>query len=295
MKHFIGSYSLPEVVYHKPKTLDEALVLLKDHPGRCKLIAGCTDFIPEVRRGKLVLAEGFKLIDVRGIEGLGTISNEKGLITLGAAATFSSILQSSLVREHGPLLTEVSGSIGSWQVRNAATIGGNLCTASPGADSACALLALDAQLGINGLGYEKIVPLNEFFTGPGKTALSIHEMVTKVQFPPMGKDEKYSWIKLGRRKAFTMPVISVAVRIRTTNGRLDKVRIALGVAGPTPLRVRGAEDYLLGKEATIRIIEEAAEIVSKEVQPKSSFRASAEYRRDMAGVLARRALASCLS
>jgi carbon-monoxide dehydrogenase medium subunit len=145
------------------------------------------------------------------------------------------------------------------------------------------------------LGYEKIVPLNEFFTGPGKTVLSVREMVTRVQFSPMGPDEKYSWMKLGRRSAFTMPVISVATRIRTIKGRFDKVRIALGVAGPTPLRAKSAEDYLLGKEATPRFIEEAAEIVSREVQPKSSFRASAEYRRDMAGILTRKALASSLS
>ena len=295
MKHFIGSYSLPEVVYHKPRTLEEALVLLSDHAGNCQLVAGCTDFIPQVRRGKLVLTEGVNIIDISGIEGLRTISDEKGLITLGAAATFSSILQSSLLRERGPLLAEVSAGIGSWQVRNAGTIGGNLCTASPGADSACALLALDARVLINGLGYEKTIPLNDFFVGPGKTILKTHEMVTRVQFVPMGPEEKCSWIKLGRRKAFTMPVISVATRFRIADGRFDMIRIALGVAGPKPLRVKRAEDHLLGREATIRVIEQAAEIVSNEVQPKSSFRASAEYRKDMAGALTRRALASSLS
>jgi len=294
MKHFIGSYSLPDVTYHKPEDLEEALILLKDHRGNCKLIAGCTDVIPDIRRGVLTLAEGSHLIDVRGIEGLKTIAIDQGQINIGAAATFSAILQSSVIIEQSPLLAEVSRDLGSLQVKNAGTVGGNLCTASPGADSAVALLALDARVIINGLGHEKTVPLDEFFIGPGKTILDNNEILTRVQFPAMGPDEKYCWVKIGRRKAFTMPVITVATRVSVVDGMFDMVRIALGVAGPTPLRVEGAEDYLLGKEATIPSIEEAAEIASKEVRPRSSFRASAEYRRDMARVLTKRALASCL-
>lgn len=294
MEHFLGSWSLPDVIYHKPADISEALDLLKNNPGKCQLIAGCTDIIPMIRRGKLKLAPGTLLIDLKVIESLVNISMENDMVTVGAAASYTSILDSTLIASACPMLARVVADIGSVQVRNVGTIGGNLCTASPGGDASVGLLALDAQVLIAGLGYEKTVPLTDFFTGYGTTVLSREEIVTAVRFPAMTSADRSSWIKLGRRRAFTMSVLSVATRFRIDNESFDAVILAMGLAGPTPLRMVEVEQFLQGRKTTSDVIIEAAEIASQTVGPRSSFRADAEYRKDMARVLTQRALTACL-
>ena len=290
MEHFLGSWSLPDVIYHKPADVPEALALLRDHPGRCRLIAGCTDIIPMIRRGKLRLAPGTRLIDLKGIERLGDISKENDRVTVGAAASYASILDSPLIADACPLLARVVEDIGSVQIRNTGTIGGNLCTASPGGDASVGLLALDAQVLIAGSDDEKTVPLTDFFTGYGTTVLGREEIVTAVRFPAMTPEDRSSWIKLGRRSAFTMSVLSVATKFRIDNESFDAVNLAMGLAGPTPRRIAEVEQFLQGKKATPDVILEAAGIAAQTVRPRSSFRATAEYRKDMARVLTRRAL-----
>ena len=290
MKHFLGALSLPDVIYHKPANIPDGLALLRDNPGKCLLIAGCTDVIPMVRRGKLKVVPGSHLIDLKGIARLVDISKESNRITVGAAASYASIMNSTLIAEKCPLLAQVVSDIGSAQIRNTGTIGGNLCTASPGGDASVGLLALDAQVLIAGSGYEKTVPLTEFFTGYSQTILGPEEIVAAVQFPTMKPDDRYSWIKLGRRSAFTMAVLSVATKFRVHKDAFDQVTLAMGLAGPTPKRLAEVEKFLQGKQASPEIISEAAGIAEDSVQPRSSFRADADYRRDMAGVLVRRAL-----
>lgn len=290
MEHFLGSLSLPDVIYHKSADVSEALTLLRDHSEKCLLIAGCTDVIPMIRRGKLRLAPGTHLIDLKGIARLGNISRENDMVTVGAAASYTSILDSTLIADACPLLARVVADIGSVQIRNTGTIGGNLCTASPGGDASVGLLALDAHVLIAGLGYEKTVPLTDFFTGYSTTVLGREEIVTAVRFPAMRSDERSNWIKLGRRNAFTMSVLSVATRFRIDNESFDAVILAMGLAGPTPRRIAEVEQFLQGKKATPDIILEAAGIAAHTVRPRSSFRADAEYRRDIARVLTQRAL-----
>jgi CO/xanthine dehydrogenase FAD-binding subunit len=294
MEHFLGSFSLPEVIYHKPAAVPDALALLSAHHGKCLLLAGCTDIIPMIRRGKLKLSPGTHLIDLKGIKRLGEISMENGKVTVGAAASYTSIIESGLIAKACPLLAQVSLDIGSAQIRNTGTIGGNLVTASPGGDACVALLALGAEVLIAGAGAEKTVPLTEFFTGYGTTVLGAEEIVTAVRFPAMSAADRSSWIKLGRRNAFTMSVLSVATLFRLDNAAFDTVRLAMGLAGPTPRRIVAVEQFLQGKQATAETVAEAAEIAAQAVQPRSSFRASAEYRIDMARVLTRRALAAGL-
>ena len=294
MEHFLGSFNIPDVIYHKPAEVSEALALLRDHTEKCLLIAGCTDIIPMIRRGKLKLAPGTHLIDLKGIEFLRDISMENDMVTVGAAASYTSILDSSLISDASPLLARVVVDIGSVQIRNTGTIGGNLCTASPGGDASAGLLALDAQVLIASLDNEKTVPLTDFFTGYSTTVLGPEEIVTAVRFPAMTSDDRSSWIKLGRKNAFTMSVLSVATLFRIDNASFDSVRLAMGLAGPTPRRIVAAEQFLQGKKATAETVAEAAEIAAQTVQPRSSFRASAEYRKDMARVLTRRALTAGL-
>jgi CO/xanthine dehydrogenase FAD-binding subunit len=294
MKHFLGSMSLPDVIYHKPDDISEALAMLRNHPENCLLIAGCTDVIPMIRRGKLKLAPGTHLIDLKGIAHLKEISMENGSVTVGATASYTSILDSTLIAAACPLLSRIVADIGSMQIRNAGTIGGNLCTASPGGDASVGLLSLGAQVLIAGLDYEKAVPLTDFFTGYGTTVLGREELVTAVRFPAMTSEDRSSWIKLGRRNAFTMSVLSVATRFRISNGSFDAVTLAMGLAGPTPRRIAEVEQFLIGKKATQENILEAAKIAAQSVNPRSSFRADAEYRKDMARVLTQRALTAGL-
>ncbi len=290
MEHFLGSWSLPDVIYHRPADIPEASALLRDHPGKCLLVAGCTDIIPMIRRGKLKLAPETHLIDLKGIEVLRDISMENDVVTVGAAASYTSILDSPLIADACPLLARVVADIGSVQIRNTGTIGGNLCTASPGGDASVGLLALDAQVLIAGLDNEKIVPLTDFFTGYSTTVLGREEIVTAVRFPAMTSDDRSSWIKLGRKNAFTMSVLSVATRFRIDNESFDSVILAMGLAGPTPRRLVEVEQFLQDKKAKPDVILEAAQLAAQIVQPRSSFRASAAYRSDMARVLTQRAL-----
>ena len=294
MDHFLGSWSLPDVAYHKPAALSQALDLLREHAGRCLLIAGGTDVIPMVRRGRLKLGPHTHLIDLKGIDRLGEISLQNGMITIGAAASYSSLIASPLIAEACPLLARVAADIGSVQVRNAAGIGGNLCTASPGGDASVALLALDAQVLIAGPGYEKTLPLTDFFTGYGETVLSREEIVIAVRCETRSNLNRSSWIKLGRRNAFTMSVLSVATRFQIAGESIQAAALAMGLAGPTPLRLGKVEQFLAGKKIGREVLLAASEIAAQTIKPRSSFRASAEYRTDMARVLTYRALTDAL-
>lgn len=294
-QNFLGSFSLPDSIYHKPADLAEALALLRDYRGNCLLVAGCTDIIPTIRRGKLRPAPGTHWIDLKTVRRLQDITVAKETVTIGAAASYSAIMANGPLGEACPLLTQVARDIGSVQIRNVGTIGGNLCTASPGGDASVGLLALDAEVLIAGCDYEKRLRLADFFTGYGKTVLGLEEIVTAVRFAVMNSQDRWSWIKHGRRNAFTMSVLSVATRFRIERGTFAGVHLAMGLAGPTPLRLTAVEQFLMGRGTDWDVIREAAEIAAKSVHPRSSFRAAAEYRSDLARVLTERALTEALN
>ncbi len=294
MRNFVGSKALPNYVYHHATNMEEALWLLKELKGECKIIAGCTDFIPAIRRGAWSFGDGLNVIDILGIKELSSIAKDGDLIKLGAAIRLSQVAGSPTIREHASVLADAVSEIGSLQIRNSGTIGGNLCTASPAADTAPPLLVLDANVKVRGIGKEEIVPLTKFFVGPGETILGSKEMLTEIQFPSVKPDERYCWIKMGRRNVFTLSVISLATRVKVKDGVFDTVRIALGAVAPTPMRATEAERYLIGKQKSAHVIDEGCKIVAREVKPISDVRASAEYRKDMAYVLTKRALMACL-
>ena len=294
MKRFIGSKVLPDLIYHYPKEIQEALSLLKDLKGESKVIAGCTDLIPAIRRGAWSFEDGLNIVDVKRIGALCSISKEKDRIKIGAAVRLAEIADSPVIRKHAPVLAEAVDEMASQQIRNIATVGGNLCTASPAADAAPPLLVLGAQVKIKGIENEKIVPLEKFFVGPGETLLGPKDILAEIEFPALDPEAKTSRIKLGRRNAFTLSVVSVATMATIRKGVFDSVRIALGAVAPIPMRAQKAEAYLNGKEASPQTIEEGAKIAAGEVKPISDVRASAEYRKDMVHVLTKRALTACL-
>lgn len=293
MKNFIGSRAIPEVNYFSPKNLNDALNHLDNSEGNLKILAGGTDIIPAIRTAKLVLSDNINILDIKSIENLNHITFDKKILRIGAITTLSEIVESDIVRENFSLLSDAINQIGSLQIRNWATIGGNLCNASPAADAVVPLLALDASLSLQSKEEDRVVPVSEFFIGPGKTTLKSNELLTEILIPIQKGISVF--IKLGRRNTFTLSVISVAVFVQINENIISYIRIALGAVAPIPLRAKNTERILIGKELTKENIEEAVRTIKEEVSPISDVRASSEYRKDMSGVLVRKALTEILT
>jgi carbon-monoxide dehydrogenase medium subunit len=198
------------------------------------------------------------------------------------------IKKSPVVQERAPVLAEAIGVLASNPIRNRATIGGNLCNASPAADTAPPLLALDASLTLMGSDSERVVPISEFFVGPGQTVKRPDEVVKDVIIPL--KKGRSAFLKLGRRKGFTLSIASVAAFGVITDGKFDDLRVALGAVAPTPIRSLKVEEALVGMEVSEERIEKAARLVKEEVNPITDVRASAAYRKEMSYVLTKRVL-----
>ena len=264
--------------YYRPDNIQELLELVNKVGARGKILAGGTDLISGVRAGKITLPEN--VIDINRV-GLNSIDYSGGVVNVGAAAKLSDISASNIVTTRIPILAAAISEMGSTQVRNMGTIGGNLCNASPAADTAPPLLVLDSKLHIMGAGGEKVVSVHEFFLGPGKSLLSSKEVLTRIEVPMQPLDAKCAFVKLGRRKSLTLSTVCVAAIVRTKNGTFEDARIALGAVAPTPLRIRKAEESIKGKRVCEESIDEASTIVRNEVKPITDVRASEEYRRQM--------------
>jgi len=277
--------------YHSPSTLEEACQLLKKHNGQAKVLAGGTDLIPGMYHREIALEH---VINIKSIPGLNFIANEesKGLV-LGSLVSFNEIIYSPIIEKHYPILKEVSGKIASHQIRNLATIGGNLCNAAPSADSAPILIALDSSVTLIGPGgKERTLPLEKFFTGPGETALGPGEILTQIHIPLLKPRTGISYIKQTTRQALEIAVVSVAalIQLEKEADKCSSVRLVIGACAPTPLRVPAAEEILIGKKIANQDIEAAAQAASKAVKPIADVRASELYRREMVRLQCKRAL-----
>jgi carbon-monoxide dehydrogenase medium subunit len=269
-------YRVPRIKYLKPRTLEEAIELLTKIRGS-RVLAGGTDLLVDLKTGR-VSAEA--LVDIGAIRELRGVEDLGDRIRIGAATRLQEIVESDVVARELPLLRNAVESMGSWQIRNLATVGGNLCNASPAADTAPPLLAYEAELVIVGPRGTRVVPITKFFTGYRRTALEEGEILKEIV---IGKRawSGWSYIKLGRRSSFTLSIVSVAVLTSTRGGVLEDVRIALGSVAPTPIRAYRAEEYLRGREVSLEVLERAAEIAREEASPIDDVRASAWYRREM--------------
>ena len=294
MNGFIGSRALPAMTYYRPETLDEAMNLVRNRPGDHMILAGGTDIIPKIRMGMMPVHGPLTVIDIARIKEITAVGMEGGFIRIGAAARLSDLARDPVTASGAPMLVEAVLELGSSQVRNTGTIGGNLCTASPAADTAPPLLVMDAQAVIRGGPGERVVPLEKFFTGPGETVLGPGDILTGVRFAPLGSDERWYRVKLGRRNAFCISIISLAVRLAVEDGCFKRVRIALGAVAPTPIRAHEAEAYLTGREISPEAIDRGARLAAGQTSPISDVRARADYRLDMARVLTRRGILSCV-
>ncbi|MEW6623509.1 MAG: xanthine dehydrogenase FAD-binding subunit XdhB [Bacillota bacterium] len=275
--------------YYEASTVREAVQLLADNPDLL-VIAGGTDVLIKMHGGKIEKAGLLSLRKVKSLEAIE--KSPDGLISIGSLVTFTQLANDPVIKDNIPALAEASLSMGGPQIRNMATIGGNLCNGVPSADSAPALFALDAQLRLQDKEGERVIPIQEFFLGPGKVALKQGEILTEILVSP----ENYNgygghYIKFSMRKAMDIATLGVAVVCKLKDkGTFDNVRIGLGVAGPTPLRCREAEEYAREKAISSQTLKEIARIAVKSTKARSSWRASKEYREHLVEELTWRAL-----
>ncbi len=293
MKNFIGSRAMPDLVYHSPKDVNELMSLLSDSGEPVKIVAGCTDFVPAVRTGRWTFDDGITIIDIKKVKDFDTIKKEGNLLKIGACARLTQILESEDVRKYAPVLAQAAEQMASLQVRNTATIGGNICMASPAGDTVPPLLVMDAGVTIKDKDGEQDVMLKDFFTGPGQSILKPGQVLTSISIPITDQPDPACFLKIGTRTAVIISIVSAAVRVGSTNGICENTRIALGSVAPTPIRVYKAESFLDKKSLDDKTIEECARIASEDISPISDLRGGKEYRKDVAGTLVKRAIKAC--
>jgi carbon-monoxide dehydrogenase medium subunit len=244
--------------YRKPESLEEVFRLLEAYGHRAALIAGGTDVMVKIRNTRKAPEV---LISLRGLKDLCYIRKNGGY-HIGALATHMMLEQSDLVQKELTALYEGSSRIGSVQVRNVATIAGNICNAAPSADTAGPLLALDAQVLLQGPDGERTVPMTGFFAGTYKTVRKETEVVTEIRIPAHMEQFGSAYWKQSRRKAMNLPIVGIAVSLRLDNGTISDARIALTVAAPTPIRAYKAEEFLAGKPMDDAVLAGAGRIAA---------------------------------
>jgi carbon-monoxide dehydrogenase medium subunit len=273
--------------YIAPNSLQEITKLLKRLKGKGKLIAGGTNVIPDLRARNI---DPQALIDISHLKDLSYIKEQKGGIQIGGLTLITELASSKVIRKIAPILSEAADQLGNPLVRNRATIAGNLVHASPAADTAVPLLALEATVILARDGKSRQVPIDQFFRGPNRTVLKPDEIIKEISFQKPISNARMSYIKLGRRSAMTISIVSAAVMLEIGNGKCKKARIGLGAVAPKPVRAYGVEEMLEGGEITGNLIGACCEHVQREINPITDIRASAEYRRQMSSVLLRRLL-----
>ncbi len=271
--------------YHQPETVEEAVNLLHKQ-SEVKILAGGTDLIPKMKQR---LFNPKHIINLKKIPSLKGIKETERGIWIGATTKLRDIEKSKLVKEKIPLQYQCVKTIGSVQIRNMGTLGGNVCNASPAADGALGLIALNATIHITGINGERDVAVEDFFRGPGESVLGKDELVTGFTVPAPEEATGFHFISIGRM-ALDISTISVAVTVTLREGEVSDSRICLGSVAPVPLRLKKVEGYLMGKELRVDVITEAAERVSAGIKPIDDLRASAEYRREAAKGLMMEAL-----
>ncbi|MCW4050438.1 MAG: xanthine dehydrogenase family protein subunit M [Candidatus Bathyarchaeota archaeon] len=279
----------PSFQYHAPKTLEGAIELMGTLEN-VKPIIGGTDLIPQMKEG---VFSPDHVVDLNNVAELNYVREDNGLICIGATATHNQIAASDAVKKSQALLDAMT-MIGSPQIRNRGTITGNLINASPAADSAPPLLVHDAEVVIRSIDEERIIPLTALFTGPKLNCLEQNELLTEIRFPTPPVNSASAFKRIGRRKAFTLSVVSAAAYVEMEGERCVDARVAFGSVAMTPIRASEVEDMLEDKTLTASIIAEACLAARNHVHPITDVRGTAEYRKDMCEVLLRRALEAAL-
>jgi CO/xanthine dehydrogenase FAD-binding subunit len=285
---------LHAINYESPKTIDEAVKLLATHGEKARPLCGGTDLLIQLRAG---VRRPEYVVDIKNIREMRRIeySMQHGL-HLGAAVPCIEIYENADMRKYYPGLTEAAHLIGSLQIQSRASVGGNLCNGSPAADTTPALIALAAKGRVVGPGGERIIPVEDFCTAPGRTVLQPGELLVEFHIPSPARNSSDAYLRFIPRNEMDIAVVGVgaAVTLDLNGGRIDDARIGLAAVGPTPIYAREASQALIGKGIDDQNVDRAAQLAINASSPIDDMRGTAEFRRHVVGVLTRRVLARAI-
>jgi probable selenate reductase FAD-binding subunit len=277
---------LREFEYISPSTISDAVSSLRQYGKEAELMSGGTDLVPLLKKGKLAPRY---IIGLNKIRELDYIHSDDGKIKIGALTKVAAIEKSDTIKQECSSLFEASKVFATQQVRNMATIGGNICRSSPSADLVCALISFDSQVKLIGENSERTVLLEEFFTGPGTNVLD-HEVLTEIIIP-LGKQPFACAFQKITRSSADIAKINCAVKINMINDRCDDIRIVLGAVASKPIRARNAENVIKGERLTDEVLKKAGKMVCKDIFPINDVRSTAVCRTEIAEVLVKRLVA----
>lgn len=278
---------IPPFQYKVPKNLQEACDLLWEYREKARVIAGGTDLIIALRNG--LLRPEF-LIDITHIAELRKIEEKDGAISIGGAITHSEIAASPIINTYGKILSKAASQIGSPQIRNIGTIGGNIVNASPAADTIPPLMVLEAMGRVVSKEGEKEVPLGSLFRGPYESALLPHEILVSLSFKKLPFPMEDSFIRLTRREGMAISRMSIAVLLQREGNRMKEVRISIGAITPTPQRMKEAESLLKNQPFDLERVRIASKKISSEMVLRSGVRPSTSYKSPVVEALIIRAI-----
>ena len=275
--------------FYQPATLAEASRLLRENGPGGRFLAGGTDLVIAMKEKGLLPKY---IVDLKRVPGLSGIREDNdGTITIGALTTMYAVETSPVITKKYPFLAQSAAEVGSIQIRNRATIGGNMANATPSADVAPSLIALNATAKIVSTSGERTVPMEEFFRGPGQNAMNADEILTEITIPKTGPQLVGEYIKFSPRDMMDLAYIGVAVAYNLANDKkCGQVRIVLGAVAPTPIRAKNSEALLDGKVLTEELATQVGDEAARESKPISDVRSSADYRRAMVAVMTKRAI-----
>ena len=285
---------LPRFEHHHPKKFEELLELIAAYTSSAKIVAGGTDLLIKMRAG---VASPKHLISINNIEELRSVAyDDRNGLVIGGAARITDVGQHPDVRKHYPGLTYACDVMATVQIRNMATVAGNLANAAPSADTAAPLLVHDADLVLAQSSGKRQVKLSEFFTGPGMTVIEPQEVIESIRVPPPPERSGSSYMRLSARSKVDIVAVSVAGLLTlAANGEINTACICLAAVAPTPMLVQEAADMLIGKKPSEELFSRVAAAAKRASKPIDDVRATAAYRREMVEVLTRRVLAECLT
>jgi CO/xanthine dehydrogenase FAD-binding subunit len=283
---------LPQFELVEPNSVNEACDILRGNQ-KARIIAGGTDLLVNMKK-KVI--KGDLLVSLDKIPDLKTISFPDGVtLSLGSMLTIADIAESTLVKANFPVLGKAAGKLGSPQIRNRATIGGNVCTARPAGDTIGPLIAYGAMAQITGLNGVRTQPLDTLFRGPGQTSIGSGEILTAITLKKPGNYIGGSYVKYANRKAMEIALVSVTTLVYLEGEICRSARVVLGAVAPTFVRCHATEEFLIGKKITDDMAEQAGKLVISACNPITDMRASADYRRNLVQILVKRSLLEAVS
>ena len=292
MKSFQYLAPIPPFEYAAPRTLSELFETLDSHGKELQVIAGGTDLLIALKERTIAPKIVVELGRLR--QELGGITIEDGVLRIGSLATFSQIESSPFVARYANALRQAAANVGTLQIRSIATLGGNLATASPAADSAPPLIALGATVTLLSKSGERSLPVQSVFAGPKRNGLRAGEIVSSVEIPA-NEEVRSVWARSAVRNENALSTVSVAIASTVRDGRFGPSRIALGAVAPTPILAEKATGAMIGSEATAKQAERVAALAAEDAKPISDIRASAHYRKRLVLVLTKRLILQILS